>query len=66
MPVYGSGVGDAATGLGSGPALAGEEVAAKAGVADPSARTALAAARGRSNVEVFIGLSDLPFAAIAA
>ena len=68
MPGYGSGAGagDAAPGLGSGPAVAGEEGAAKAGVAHPSTRTALAAAMGRSNDEALIGLSDLPFAANAA
>src|SRR4029077_3879208 len=65
-PGYGSGAGAEAPGLGSGPAVAGEEEAARAGVADPSARTRLAAAKGRSNDEAFIGLSDLPFAANAA
>jgi hypothetical protein len=62
----GSGAGDEAPGLGSGPAVAGEEEAAKAGVADPSARATLAAANGRSNDEAFIGLPALPFAAIAS
>jgi hypothetical protein len=47
-------------------AVAGDEEAARAGGADPSARTTLAAAMGRSNDEALIGISDLPFAAIAA
>jgi hypothetical protein len=66
MPGYGSGAGDVAPGLGSGAAVAGEDVAAKAGGAHPSARATLAAAKGRSNDEALIGLPDLPFAAIAS
>jgi hypothetical protein len=65
-PGYGSGAGDEAPGLGSGTAVAGDEEVARAGGADPSARTTLAAAMGRSNDEALIGISDLPFAAIAA